>query len=467
MAKTYELDMTSGPLLKKMILFTVPILLSGVLQLLFNAADIIVVGKFAGDNAMAAVGSTASLVALLTNLFIGISAGANVAVANFYGAHDDEAVSETVHTSVVISIVGGTALLVIGLIFARPILELMDSPETVLPLSALYLRIFFLGMPAMLLFNFCASILRACGDSKHPLYYLALAGVLNVVMNLFFVIVLHMSVAGVALATILSQHISTFLILRQMIKSDSAIKLQLSKLKITKSKLIRILRVGIPAGIQSSLFALSNVIIQSAVNSFGDTIMAANAAAANIEGFVYISMNAVHQAAMNFSGQNYGAGRYRRLHKVLFESLALVTVIGLLLGVAAYQFGNFLLYIYTDNPMVVEYGLGRLRIVSQLYFLCGWMDVIVGVMRGMGYGIMPMIVSIFGSCALRVVWVYTIFQARRNLTILYLSWPVTWIITFTIHVLCYCGIWLLHRKEYREREQFDPSVWTPEKETVQ
>lgn len=458
MARTYELDMTSGPLMKKMILFTLPILLSGVLQLLFNAADIIVVGKFAGDNAMAAVGSTASLVALLTNLFIGISAGANVAVANFYGAHDDEAVSETVHTSVVISIIGGTVLLVVGLCFAEPILELMDSPENVLPLSALYLRIFFLGMPATLLFNFCASILRACGDSKHPLYYLALAGVLNVLMNLFFVIVLDLSVAGVALATILAQHISTVLIVVQLVKSDGSVKLRLSKLRISKSKLIRILRVGIPAGVQSSLFALSNVIIQSAVNSFGDTIMAANTAAASIEGFVYISMNSVYQAAMNFSGQNYGAGRYRRLHKVLAESLGLVTVIGLILGIAAYRFGNILLYIYTDNPVVVEYALDRLKIVSQLYFMCGWMDVIVGVMRGMGYGIMPMLVSLFGSCVLRIVWVYTVFQAYHTLTVLYFSWPVTWAITFAIHVVCYCGIWALHRKEFREREQFEPAA---------
>lgn len=456
MSKTYELDMTSGPLMKKMVLFTIPILLSGVLQLLFNAADIIVVGKFAGDNAMAAVGSTASLVALLTNLFIGISAGANVAVANFYGAHDDEAVSETVHTSVVISLIGGTILLLIGLCFARSILQLMGSPDTVLPLSTLYLRIFFLGMPATLLFNFCASILRACGDSKHPLYFLALAGILNVVMNLIFVIVFRMSVAGVALATILSQHISTFLIIRLMLKSNSSIRIQFSKLRISKSKLIRIMRIGIPAGVQSSLFALSNVIIQSAVNSFGDTIMAANAAAANIEGFVYISMNSVYQAAMNFSGQNYGAGHYRRIHRVLLEGLALVTIIGLVLGISAYRFGNFLLYIYTDNPTVVTYGLGRLRIVSQLYFMCGWMDVFVGVMRGMGYGIMPMLVSLFGSCVMRIIWVYTVFQVYHTLTVLYMSWPVTWLITSLLHLICYCGIWMLHKKMFQTQAQLDP-----------
>lgn len=458
MEKRYELDMTSGPLLSKMIIFTIPVLLSGVLQLLFNAADIIVVGKFAGDNALAAVGSTSSLVALLTNLFIGISAGANVAVANFYGAKDDEAVQETVQTSVLLSLIGGTILLLIGIICAKPILTLMKSPETVLPLSTIYLRIYFLGMPAMLLFNFCASILRACGDTKHPLYFLAIAGVLNVIMNLIFVIVFDLSVAGVALATIISQHISTFLIVRLLMKSDGAIKIVWRELRISKSKLVRILRVGLPAGIQSSLFSLSNVIIQSSINSFGDIIMAANTASANIEGFVYIAMNSVYQAAMNFSGQNYGAGHYRRLHKVLFVSLGLVTCIGLLLGGCAYLFGGTLLYIYTDSSVVVSYALQRMQIVCLTYFLCGWMDVIVGVMRGMGYGVMPMIVSLVGSCLFRIVWVYTIFQVFHTLPVLYLSWPVTWVITFAIHVICYCGIWIKRKKEFRERERTAPYV---------
>ena len=424
-----ELDMTSGPLLKKIIVFTIPILLSGVLQLLFNAADIIVVGNFAGDNAMAAVGSTASLVSLMTNLFIGISAGANVAVANFYGSKDDEAVQETVHTSVILSVVGGAGLMLIGLLLARPILELMGSPEAVLPLSALYLRIFFLGMPGSLLFNFCASILRATGDTKHPLYYLSVAGILNVVLNLFFVIVLNMSVAGVALATIISQYVSAFLIVRRMARLNSSIRIRWSKLRVSKSKLLRILRVGIPAGIQSSLFALSNVVIQSAINSFGEVVMAANTASTNIEGFVYIAMNSVYQAAMNFSGQNYGAGRYKRLHKVLFECLGLVTT----------------------------FGLQRMEIICLTYFLCGWMDTIVGVMRGMGYGIMPMLVSLVGSCLFRILWVQTIFQVYHTLPMLYISWPITWVITFLMHVVCYCGIWVKHRKDFVERIPAEPS----------
>lgn len=458
MGHANELDMTSGPLLKKIIVFTIPVLLSGVLQLLFNAADIIVVGNFAGDNAMAAVGSTASLVSLMTNLFIGISAGANVAVANFYGSKDDEAVQETVHTSVILSVVGGAGLMLIGLLLARPILELMGSPEAVLPLSALYLRIFFLGMPGSLLFNFCASILRATGDTKHPLYYLSVAGILNVVLNLFFVIVLNMSVAGVALATIISQYVSAFLIVRRMTRLNSSIRIQWSKLRVSKSKLLRILRVGIPAGIQSSLFALSNVVIQSAINSFGEVVMAANTASTNIEGFVYIAMNSVYQAAMNFSGQNYGAGRYKRLHKVLFECLGLVTFVGLALGGGAYLFGRPLLHIYTDSAMVVTFGLQRMEIICLTYFLCGWMDTIVGVMRGMGYGIMPMLVSLVGSCLFRILWVQTIFQVYHTLPMLYISWPITWVITFLMHVVCYCGIWVKHRKDFVERIPAEPSA---------
>ena len=458
MGHANELDMTSGPLLKKIIVFTIPILLSGVLQLLFNAADIIVVGNFAGDNAMAAVGSTASLVSLMTNLFIGISAGANVAVANFYGSKDDEAVQETVHTSVILSVVGGAGLMLIGLLLARPILELMGSPEAVLPLSALYLRIFFLGMPGSLLFNFCASILRATGDTKHPLYYLSVAGILNVVLNLFFVIVLNMSVAGVALATIISQYVSAFLIVRRMTRLNSSIRIQWSKLRVSKSKLLRILRVGIPAGIQSSLFALSNVVIQSAINSFGEVVMAANTASTNIEGFVYIAMNSVYQAAMNFSGQNYGAGRYKRLHKVLFECLGLVTFVGLVLGGGAYLCGRPLLHIYTDSAMVITFGLQRMEIICLTYFLCGWMDTIVGVMRGMGYGIMPMLVSLVGSCLFRIVWVQTIFQVYHTLPMLYISWPITWVITFLMHVVCYCGIWVKHRKDFVERIPAEPSA---------
>lgn len=458
MNKNLELDMTSGPLLRKMIIFTIPVLLSGVLQLLFNAADIIVVGKFAGDNALAAVGSTTSLVNLLTNLFIGISAGANVAAANFFGSKDEEAVSETVHTSVLIGLIGGILLMAVGITFAEPILIWMDSPEAVLPLSTTYLKIFFWGTPALLLFNFCAAILRATGDTKHPLYYLIIAGILNVILNLFFVIKLNMSVRGVALATVISENVSMLLIVRQLMKAEGCIHLDLRKLRISKSKFTRIMRVGLPAGLQSSMFALSNVIIQSAINSFGEVVVAANTASSSVEGFVYTAMNSVYTAAMNFSGQCYGAGKYKRIHKVLFTSLSLVTIIALSLGGLMAVVGDNLLYIYTDNPDVVALAFDRLTLLCFTYFMCGWMDTIVGVMRGMGYGIIPMIVTLVGSCLFRIVWIYTVFVAHRSLLILYASWPISWIITFAMHVITYCLIWVRHRQEFLLKETAEPNL---------
>ena len=457
-AKSYSIDMCSGPILPKMLRFAVPLMFSSMLQLLFNAADVIVVGRFTGDICLAAVGSTTALINLLTNLFLGLSIGANILAARHYGAREDEELSKTVHTAMLLSILSGVLLTVAGVLGARQILTWMQSPPEVLKLSALYLRIYFLGMTATMLYNFGAALLRAVGDTRRPLYYLSAAGVINVALNLLFVIVFRLSVAGVALATILSQHISLFLILRLMVKSDSCIRLSWRKLRVSKSKLARILRVGLPAGVQSSLFALSNVTIQSAINSFGEVVMAANTASSNIEGFVYIAMNAVYQAAMNFSGQNYGAGHYRRLHRVLFECLGLVTIVGMVLGWGAYLLGGPLLRIYTTSDIVVTYGLQRMKIVCLCYFICGWMDTIVGVMRGMGYGIMPMIVSLVGSCLFRIIWVCTIFQVYHTLPMLYISWPVTWILTFSMHVVCYCGIWHRRRKEFLEREQTEPDA---------
>ena len=458
MTKSCAMDMTSGPLMRKLIIFTVPVMLASCLQLLFNAADIVVVGKFAGDNALAAVGSNAPLVSLLTNLFIGISAGANVAVANFLGSQDEEAVSQTVHTSVLLGFVGGILLMIIGIMYVEPILILMDSPENVLPLASLYMRIFSLGLPAMMVFNFCAAVLRATGDTQHPLYYLIIAGILNVILNLVFVIYLHMSVAGVALATIISEYVSAILVMRQLMHADGMIKVELRKLRFTGSKLRRILHVGIPAGIQSSLFALSNVVLQSAINSFGEVVVAGNTASSNVEGFVYTAMNSVYQASMNFTGQCYGAGKYKRIHKVLFSSLGLVTMVGVILGGFVCLVGPQLLYVYTDNPEVVEIAYHRLLILCLPYFICGWMDTIVGVMRGMGYGIMPMIVSLMGSCAFRVVWVNTYFVAHPTLGVLYASWPISWTITFALHIVCYCAIWQFNRKRYLERETDEPDA---------
>ncbi len=435
--KNYEIDMLNGPLFSRIVLFAVPLILSGVLQLLFNAADIIVVGRFTGSHAMAAVGSTSSLINLLVNLFIGISVGANVELGKFCGAQDYRNASETVHTAIYIALVGGITLIFVGIALARPMLELMGTPADVIDLSVLYMRIYFVGMPAFMVYNFGAAILRAVGDTQRPLYYLTAAGIINVILNLFFVIVFHMGVAGVALATIISQAISAVLVVMSLINADGFLRLEIKELKFHKDKVIAMLRIGLPAGLQGMIFNISNVLIQSSINSFGSIVMAGNTAASNIEGFVYTAMNAIYQTALSFTSQNMGAKNYHRVDKILLVCLATVTAVGLILGVGAYLGGNVLLSIYSDSAEVISYGLTRLSIVCSIYFLCGLMDVMVGSLRGMGYSIMPMIVSLTGACLFRVIWIFTIFAAHHTLFTLYISYPISWILTFTAHVVCY------------------------------
>ncbi len=437
MKKSYEIDMCNGPLLGKIFMFAIPLMLSSILQLLFNAADIIVVGRFTGSTALAAVGSTSSLINLLVNLFIGVSVGANVLVARFYGAKDEENIQQTIHTAVLTALVGGIVLIFLGVLIAKPMLTLMGTPDNVLDQAALYMRIYFCGMPAFMLYNFGAAILRAIGDTKRPLYFLILAGIVNVILNLFFVIVCHMGVAGVALATIISQTISAALIIRCLIKNDGICRLYLSKLRIHKSKLIFMLRIGVPAGLQGVIFNVSNVLIQSSINSFGSVIMAGNTAASNIEGFVYVSMNALHQTALSFTGQNMGAGKYKRIDKLLMECVVIVSIIGLLMGNGAYLMGNHLLGIYSSDAEVIQYGLIRLSIIASTYFLCGAMDVFAGAIRGMGYSILPMTVSLIGACAFRVVWIFTIFRWHHTLMSLYISYPISWALTALVHFMCY------------------------------
>lgn len=435
--QTFEIDMCNGPLLSKMLLFTIPLILSGILQLLFNAADVIVVGQFAGKEALAAVGSTSSLTNLLVNLFIGMSVGVNVLVARYYGGKQDKEVSETVHTAIVISVIGGILLAVLGIVLAEPLLTLMDTPADVIQHSVLYMRIYFMGMPVMLLYNFGSAVLRAIGDTRRPLFYLTVAGVINVCLNLWFVISLHMGVAGVALATIIAQAVSAALIVKCLMQSEGCFKLYLDKLKINWDKLIRIARIGLPAGIQGSLFSISNVLIQSSVNSFGSVAMAGNTAASNIEGFVYTAMNAVHQTAVSFTGQNLGGKKFERISKILAECLILVTVIGLVMGNFAVLFGETLLRLYSSDAEVIAFGMKRLFIICTFYCLCGIMDVLVGSIRGLGYAIMPMIVSLLGACAFRMVWIYTIFQWNRSLETLYISYPVSWSLTAFVHLICF------------------------------
>lgn len=448
--KNYTMDMCNGPILKKMLMFSIPLMCSSILQLLFNAADIVVVGRFAGDNSLAAVGSNGSLINLLTNLFIGLSIGASVLVSKYYGAKQEQELSDTVHTAMLLSIYSGIFLTIIGIAGARTILTWMQTPEEVLDLAVLYLRIYFLGMTPTMVYNFGSAILRAVGDTKRPLYFLMFTGIINVVLNLFFVIVFHMDVAGVAAATAISQCISSVLVVRCMLKESGGIKLIPAKLKLHRDKLIKILQIGLPAGFQGIVFSLSNVVIQSSVNSFGKVIVAGNSAAANIEGFVYVSMNAFYQATLSFTSQNVGARKYNRLTRILLIGELCAVIAGTILGRLAYAFGPTLLGIYSTSESVIEAGMLRLGVICVMYALCGMMDVMVGALRGIGYSIMPMIVSLIGACGVRLLWLATIFKIEQyhSPTVIYLSYPVSWILTFATHVICYLivrrklnGIW--------------------------
>jgi len=436
-AKNYEIDMCNGPIFTKIILFALPLMASGVLQLLFNAADIIVVGRFAGSESLAAVGSTSSLINLLVNVFIGLSVGANVLVARYYGGQNRRDLEETVHTSMVVAAVGGVILIAAGVFLAAPLLKMMGTPENVLPLSVLYMKIFFVGMPATLVYNFGSAVLRAVGDTRRPLYFLLAAGIINVILNLFFVIVCSMGVAGVALATVISQCISAGLIVQCLMRSDADYRLRLKSLRIVPDKLVSIIKIGLPAGLQGAIFSISNVLIQSSVNSFGSVAMAGNTAASNIEGFVYTSMNAIYQTALSFSSQNFGAGNFKRMTKIQAYCIGLVVIVGLILGEGAVIFGKQLLGIYSSDAEVIQYGLNRLRIISATYFTCGMMDVMVGGLRGMGCSVIPMLVSLTGACAFRIVWIYTVFAMNRTLRVLYFSYPVSWVITFAAHGVTY------------------------------
>jgi len=441
MKKSYEMDMCSGPIFKKVLSFSVPLMLSGVLQLLFNAADVIVVGRFAGSQSLAAVGSTTALINLLINIFIGLSIGVNVLVARYYGAKNDKEVSDTVHTAVSVSLVSGLILIAVGFFASRFLLELMGTPDDVINKSVMYMQIYFAGMPVIMAYNFGSAILRAVGDTKRPLYFLTLAGIVNVALNLFFVISLQMDVAGVALATVLSQCISAALVLKCLMQSEGGLKLYLNKLRINRRKLIMIVKVGLPAGMQGAIFSISNVLIQSSVNSFGSIAMAGNTASQNIEGFVYAAMNALYQTNLSFTSQNIGAQKYSRINRILLICQATVTAVGMLLGFAAMLGGRNLLEIYSSDPEVISYGMLRMSIICTTYFICGWMDTMVGSMRGMGYSIVPMIVSLTGACGLRVVWVFTIFAHYHSLFVLYISYPISWLITAAAHVVCYYQVY--------------------------
>ena len=428
--KNRNIDMCEGPLFSKIVLYTIPIILTGVLQLLFNAADLVVVGRYCGSVSVAAVGATGALINLIVNLFIGLSVGTGVKTAQAIGAGDMDAIHKTVHTSIPAALIAGIFLTIVGVIGSEYFLVLMGTPEDVLPLSSVYMRLYFCGITFTMLYNFGAAILRAAGDTQGPLRYL--------------------TIAGVALATAISQAVSAILVLLALIKRTDACHLDLKQMHIDKTTLLGIMRIGIPSGLQSSLFSFSNVILQSSVNSLGSVVMSGSSAAGNIEGFTYVAMNAFHQAGLNFTGQNFGAKKYDRIGRIAFISLFCVTILGLILGISSYAFGEQLLSIYiTDSAEAIHYGVNRLAIVAIPYFLCGLMDVMSGLIRGMGSAISPMIITLLGACGLRILWIYTVFPIPEYHTLecIFISYPLSWAITFIALLVLFLVLYKSHKKK--------------------
>ena len=446
-------NMLHGPLLGSIISYTIPIILTSVLQLLFNAADLVVVGRFCGSISVAAVGATGAITNLIVNLFIGLSVGCGVTVAHGVGSREDEVVHRTVHTAIPMALVSGVVLTAVGVLCSETFLQMMGTPENVLKLSAVYMKIYFAGITFTMVYNFAAAILRAVGDTKSPLFFLTIAGVINVVLNVIFVILFHMNVAGVALATTISQAFSAVAMVVVLMRRTDAARLSLKKMRFYKIQLQKMLRIGLPAGVQSSLFSISNVLIQSSINSFGDVLMSGNAASGNIEGFLFVSMNAFHQTAVNFIGQNVGAKQYDRVKKIVWTCLGCVAVVGLGLGTLIRTFGESLLSIYiTDSAEAIAWGLVRLEIICGFYFICGLMDVSTGALRGMGASVSPMIISVLGVCGIRIGWVMTIFRMEQFHTpqSLYISYIFSWALTFLIQMYAFIKIYRKHTKSLEE-----------------
>ena len=443
----YEIDMCNGTIMDKLISFSLPLMRTSILQLLFNAVDIIVVGRFSGSDALAAVGSTTALINIFTNLFIGISLGANVLAARYYAAGRDKEMSESVHTAIALALVSGIIMAFVGFAMSRFALSLMDTPGNVIGQSTTYMRIYFLGMPFFMLYNYGAAILRAVGDTKRPLMFLCVAGLANVVLDLLLVIVIPLDVAGVAIGTVASQLVSRLLVLRCLHRTEGSYQLRFSKLRIRAVYLKRIFQVGIPAGLQSTVINFSNAMLQSSVNSFGSIAMAGYTAANNILGFLYVSVNAVTQACMSFTSQNYSVGKQKRMDRVLADCMILSGGAALVLGVGAYVFGSRLLGIYTSDPEVIQCGLEILSITTVPYFLCGIMDLFPGALRGMGRSAVPMILSVIGTVGTRIVWIYGFFPHHRSLHFLFISYPGSWIFTIAMQAVCF---WFVRKQCIRQ-----------------
>lgn len=435
--KRRELNMTEGPFLKKIVLFLIPLVLTGLLQTLYNAADLVVVGRFRGELALAAVGCTGALTNLIVGLFMGLSVGAGVLVAHGIGANDRDRVQKVVHNSVLLAAVLGIVVASVGFTFAPQLLRLMDTPETVLAGATLYLRIILCGVPASMLYNYCASMVRSMGDTKHPLIFLTISGVVNVVLNLCFVAVFGMGVEGVALATIASQYLSAGMILVFMMRSNSWIRFSPRWLGFDGKIIGKILYIGIPSGIQGCLFSFSNVLIQSSINSFGDIVMAGCAAGANVDGFVYIAMNAVYHAALTFVGQNMGAKKYKNIKRITILCAICATVIGLSMAGGIFLFKRFFVGLYVSgNTAVAEAAYLRMRYIMLPYFLCGIMEVLCGTMRGMGKSISAMVISLLGACAFRILWLETVFKIFPQIECVYISYAISWVLTIIAYIVC-------------------------------
>ncbi len=432
-------EILNGSIFKNLLLFTIPIILTGVLQLFYNAADVVVAGRFAGSNSLAAVGSTTSITNLLINLFVGLSVGTSVCVAQFIGGNERENLKRTIHTSVAVAVISGVVLMLIGTAFSKTLLELMKTPEDIIDEASLYMRIVFMGMPANLLYNFGAAILRAEGDTKTPLVFLCVSGMINVILNLVFVIVFKMKADGVGWATIISQYISAVLIVAFLMRSKGDEKLEIRQIRIHKNIMVRILKIGVPAGVQGMIFSISNVLIQSSINTFGSVVVAGNSAASNLEGFAYTAMNSVHQAIVTFVGQHIGAGKTEKIRKLLVTGCIQVTLIGVIASGLLLFFAHPLLNLYAPGQEeVIASGINRFSVILTTYFICGIMEVIVGVTRGMGDSFKPMIVSILGVCGIRIIWIYTVFAIFRTPFSLYISYPISWFITAVLQlIICF------------------------------
>ena len=447
MTKSYQINMTEGSIVKKLLQFSVPLIFSSLLQILFNTADVIVVGRFAGDNSLGAVGSTGSLINLMVNLFVGLSVGTTVVAANFFGAGKKSELKETVHTAILLSLISGIILTIFGVVGAKQILQWMQSPKEILDLATQYLQIYFGGIISTMIYNFGSALLRAKGDTKRPLYILFFAGIINVILNLIFVILFKMDVAGVALATVISQTISAFLVVRCLLKETEEFKLDLKQLKINPQILIRIIKIGVPAGLQGIIFSLSNVIIQSSINSFGAVVIAGNSAALNIENFIFTGMNGFSQGTLTFISQNFGAKKYNRINKTIIIALFCVFLVGFVFGNLTVIFGRKLLSFFTTSPEVIESGISRLKIICATYALCGMMDVMGNAIRGIGHSVLPMIITLLGACGIRLLWISTIFLIPKfhSCNTIFVSYPISWTVTFIAHIICF---FIIRKKEF-------------------